>query len=108
MGRGNRAPLEDFRDALWESKGSDLLLTAGVPPLLRVDGQLQRMADQPLLAPEDTERLFLGMLTRRQSEDFAVRKEIDFSFTWRDQARFRVNGFRQRGSVAVALRMIPY
>jgi twitching motility protein PilT len=108
MGLGNRAALEEFLDALWESKGSDLLLTAGVPPLLRIDGLLRRMPDQPLLAPEDTERLFLGMLSRRQAEDFALRKEIDFSFTWRDQARFRVNGFRQRGSVAIALRMIPY
>jgi twitching motility protein PilT len=108
MGLGNRAALEEFLDALWESKGSDLLLTAGVPPLLRIDGLLRRMPEQPLLAPEDTERLFLGMLSRRQAEDFALRKEIDFSFTWRDQARFRVNGFRQRGSVAIALRMIPY
>jgi twitching motility protein PilT len=108
MSLGNRAPLEDFLDALWERKGSDLLLTAGVPPLLRVDGEMLRMADQPALAPEDTERLFLGMLSRRQTDDFAAHKEIDFSFTWRNQARFRVNGFRQRGSVAVALRMIPY
>ncbi|MDQ1463411.1 MAG: twitching motility protein PilT [Actinomycetota bacterium] len=108
MGMGNRAPLEDFLVALWEHKGSDLLLTAGVPPLLRVDGDLRQMPDQPALSPEDTERLFLGMLTRRQTEEFAARKEIDFSFTWRDQARFRANGFRQRGSVAAALRMIPY
>jgi twitching motility protein PilT len=108
MSLGNRASLEEFLEALWERKGSDLLLTAGVPPLLRVDGEMRRMADQPALAPEDTERLFLGMLSRRQTDDFAAHKEIDFSFTWRDQARFRVNGFRQRGSVAVALRMIPY
>jgi twitching motility protein PilT len=108
MSLGNRAPLEVFLDALWESKGSDLLITAGVPPLLRIDGELTRMTDQPPLSPDDTHRLFVGLLTRRQADDFTSRKEIDFSFTWRDQARFRVNGFMQRGSVAIALRMIPY
>jgi twitching motility protein PilT len=84
------------------------LLTAGSPPLLRIDGALERMTGRPSLTADDTEELLLSMLSERQAADFTDRHEVDLSFGWRDLARFRVNGFRQRGSVAVALRLIPY
>ena len=100
--------MESLMLALWDCKGSDLLITPGSAPILRLDGDLVRLDDQPHLTPADTERLLESILTGRQLEEFRARKELDFSFSWRDQARFRVNAFRQRGSVAIALRMIPY
>lgn len=107
-GTAGTASMESLLAALWDSKGSDLLITPGSAPILRVDGDLVRLPELPLLQPADTDLLLRSLLTGRQLEEFAARKELDFSFSWRDQARFRVNAFRQRGSVAIALRMIPY
>lgn len=103
-----RAALDQLLEALWLRRGSDLLLTAGASPLLRIDGALERTPDWAPLTPADTEAMLMTLLSARQAADFAVRNEVDLSFSWRDQARFRANGFRQRGSVAVALRLIPY
>ena len=100
--------MESLLLALWDRKGSDLLITPGSAPILRVDGDLIRVPELPALMPADTETLLQSILTGRQLEEFQTHKELDFSFSWRDQARFRVNAFRQRGSVAIALRMIPY
>jgi twitching motility protein PilT len=107
---GTAAPpsVEQLLDALWTAKGSDLLLTPGSPPWLRVDGQLERLAGLDVLTAADTEAMLLSLLDEAQRADFGRRREIDFSFPWRDRARFRVNGFRQRGSVAVAVRLIPF
>ena len=107
-GSGHGETLDRLLEALWLRRGSDLLLTAGSCPLLRIDGALERATDWPSLTPGDTEAMLLSLLSERQAGDFAVRNEVDLSFSWRDQARFRANGFRQRGSVAVALRLIPY
>jgi len=103
-----RAALDELLEALWARQGSDLLLTPAAPPLLRIDGALERMPGQAALSPADTEAMLLSLLSDRQAADFGDRNEIDLSFSWRDRARFRANGFRQRGSVAVALRLIPY
>lgn len=113
MGEGDRlavqrAALDQLLESLWARKGSDLLLTPGVAPLLRIDGALERMPDWAALTPADTETMLLSLLSERQIADFARTNEVDLSFSWRDKARFRANGFRQRGSVAVALRLIPY
>ena len=100
--------MERLLEAIWDRRGSDLLITPGTPPIVRTDGELHRMEGYDVLTHTDTERLFATLLNDRQAEQFAIQREIDFSFSWRDRARFRVNGFRQRGSVAVALRLIPY
>ena len=103
-----RAALDQLLESLWLRQGSDLLLTAGASPLLRIDGALERTPDWAPLTPAETEAMLMTLLSARQAADFALRNEVDLSFSWRDQARFRANGFRQRGSVAVALRLIPY
>ena len=90
--------LDDLLAALWAARGSDLLLTAGVPPLLRVDGELRPLAGQDALTPDDTERLLHDMLSRATGRRLRRPKRVDFSFSWRDHARLRVNGFRQRGA----------
>jgi twitching motility protein PilT len=100
--------MESLLLALWEAKGSDLLITPGSQPILRLDGNLRRLEDHAALTPSDTELLLHSLLSVRQLEEFTARKELDFSFSWQDQARFRVNAFHQRGSVAISLRMIPY
>jgi twitching motility protein PilT len=101
-------PVDTWLESLWDAKGTDLLLTAGAYPLIRVDGDL-RPADETgrRLAPEDTEAALHELLTDRQLETFAEGHELDFSFSWRGHARIRGNVFRQRGAVAIALRMIP-
>src|SRR5215213_8175983 len=92
---------------LWQAGGSDLLLTAGAAPLLRVNGGLHPAEGRALLTPEDTERLALSLLNDKQRAEYATGAEIDFSFSWRDTGRVRGNAFRQKGAVAVALRIIP-
>ena len=93
--------------ALWECQGSDLLLTAGSPPLIRVDGDMHALTGYPPLTGTHTAALARSLLSARQWEEFRQGSDIDFSFSWEDRARMRGNAFRQRGEVAIALRMIP-
>src|SRR3954451_1757467 len=109
MASGGKATTVDaLLEALWDAKGTDLLLTVGAYPLIRVDGALRPVegAERPL-GSDDTAAALRELLSDRQLEAFAETHELDFSFSWRDNARIRGNAFRQRGNVAVALRMIP-
>src|SRR3954454_13165730 len=108
MAAGRKPSVDTLLEALWDAKGTDLLLTAGARPLIRVDGDLRPAEghDDPL-SPEDTKAAAHELLSDRQREAFAEGHELDFSFSWRGHARIRGNAFRQRGAVAVALRMIP-
>jgi twitching motility protein PilT len=94
-------------EALWAERGTDLLITAGMPPQIRVSGALQPLAYQPILTGTDTETLLTQLLTPAQAEARGNAYEYDFSFSWRNTARIRGNAFRQRGDTAIALRMIP-
>jgi twitching motility protein PilT len=93
-------------DALWQARGSDLLLTAGIPPQIRIDGHLRPVSGQSVLTAADTEKLLAELLTEEQMAGWATASEYDFSFSWRDTARIRGNAYRQRGATAIALRMI--
>lgn len=93
---------------LWELRGSDILLTSEVPPLLRVDGAMRPADGATVLHPKDLERIILSVLPAEIAESFRVEKDADFSFSWGDLARFRGNVFIQRGSMAMALRLIPF
>jgi twitching motility protein PilT len=92
---------------LWEAGGTDLLLTVGRPPLLRVDGELVPVPDHEPLGRMDTDSLLEELLVPEQRTAWAAAHEYDFSFSWQDRARVRGNAFTQRGVTAVALRMIP-
>ena len=94
---------------LWELSATDLLLTVGAPPMMRRDGQLQPFnGDLPLTA-KDTAALLDSILKSVGREPFTDDiRELDFSFTYQDKARIRGNAYRQRGNVAVALRLIPH
>jgi twitching motility protein PilT len=102
------AAVDALLGELWDRGGSDLLLIAGAPPLVRVDGLLTRLPDVASLRPVDTERYLAALLDPKQAAEFARRRELDFSFNWRDQARLRASAYTQRGSIAVALRLIRY
>ena len=85
---------------------SDLHLTCGSPPHLRIDGHLIPLRSSPL-TPEDTKRLCYSFLTDKQRAKFEREQELDLSFGVKGLCRFRVNLFCQRGTVAGAFRMIP-
>jgi twitching motility protein PilT len=86
---------------------SDLHLLAGVPPVLRINGVLLPIPHAPVLSAADTERLIKSVLTSEQIERVTVNKEIDFSLSFSQQARFRVNCYYQKDTLAAAFRMIP-
>ena len=89
-----------------ERRGSDLLFAPGVPPTARIEGELRHLAREPLSA-DDTASLARALAGRRW-EELQSRRELDFSFTFAETARVRANLFFQRGTLAGALRFIPY
>jgi twitching motility protein PilT len=89
-----------------ELQGSDLHLSIGSPPQVRVHGELQRL-DYPDLTPTDTKSLSYAVLTDAQKKRFEEQLELDFSFGIRGVARFRCNMFNQRGAVGAVYRQIP-
>jgi twitching motility protein PilT len=102
------AEIEPFLWQLWEAKGTDLLFTVGIPPMLRVDGEMRPAEGSPPLEAEDTERIVTSLLPPKVAEDFLQEKDADFSFGWEDRARFRANAFVQRGAMGLSLRLIPF
>ena len=103
----NTALIDSYLQTLWDREGTDVLIVAGAPPLMRLDGEIVPLDERPL-RPEDTGRLVRGVLAGELWDDFQHDREIDFSFNWEGQARFRGNAYHQRGSVALSLRLIPY
>ena len=85
---------------------SDLIISAGAPPVLRVDGVLVRIEADPL-TPGETRDMVYSFLSSEQRQRFEKTRELDFSMVLCDRHRFRVNVYYQRGSVAAALRPIP-
>jgi twitching motility protein PilT len=104
---GKSLAIESYLHVLLEQGASDLILTAGAPPTMRKDGILVPIAAEAL-RPDQTELLTRELLTPERWAAFQGQGDLDFSFNWQGRARFRINAFRQRGSVAMALRLIPY
>src|SRR3954451_20435861 len=94
---------------LWELNATDLLLTVGAPPLMRRDGHLEPFDGDLPLTGKDTQAMVDSILNSAGREPFTEDlHELDFSFSYQDKARIRGNAYRQRGNVAVALRLIPH
>jgi len=91
---------------LVEREGSDLHLTAGAPPRIRVDGRLVDVAERPL-TPEESRKMTYSLLKEEQVARFERDLELDLSFGVDHLGRFRMNVFQQRGSVGCVLRLIP-
>ena len=88
------------------SKASDLHLSAGLPPIIRSHGELQRL-EQPALSDEAVQRMIQAVMNSAQRAQFAEQLECDFSFEIPELSRFRVNAFQQRCGASAALRVIP-
>jgi twitching motility protein PilT len=98
--------LTELLKATRDRGGSDLHLSAGAPPTIRVDGDL-RWLDLPVLRADDTHALAVGALTESQRRTFDTGAEVDLAITMDDVGRCRCNVFRQKGSVGAVFRLIP-
>ena len=95
-------------ETMLAKQASDLILTAGQPPMLRVVNDLKPIDGRPRLASEDVKRMAYGLLTQEQQKIFEQTLEMDSSCGLEDVARFRVNVFYQQGALGMAIRMLPY
>jgi twitching motility protein PilT len=99
--------IQELLSKMVETGSSDLHITAGKPPLLRLHGDLKPLLLDPL-SPEDCLRLAYGIMNEAQRKNFEQKKEFDFSFGIANLARFRANVYLQRGCVSLAIRLIPF
>ncbi len=99
--------LRELLEIMVKRNASDLHITVGTPPMLRVDGKLVKI-DQDILSPEDTKKLAYSVMNDKQRHKFEENSELDLSFGVEQLSRFRCNIFMQRGNVAMALRQIPH
>lgn len=99
--------LHELLKSMIEKKASDLHITTGTPPQLRIDGDLIAV-DMPPLGAAETKRLCYSILTDAQKYKFEEENELDLSFGIKGLSRFRANIFMQRGAVAAAIRTIPF
>ncbi len=98
--------IDDLLRLACEMGASDIHLTVGLPPMVRCDGRLVP-TDYVELDQRDTQRLIYDILTNDQIQWFEKTRELDFSYGVKNAGRFRVNVYKQRGSVGVAMRAIP-
>lgn len=98
--------IEKLMDQVMEMDASDLHLTVGIPPTLRIHGKLEHI-DHPVLTPEDIEALIFEILSDSQRRRLESDKELDMSYAYGEKCRFRINVYWQRGNLAAALRLIP-
>ena len=98
-------PIDELLSEMMARNASDLHIKAGSPPVIRVDGELL-LLDEPPLTPEDTKDVAASIMTDKQIRRFSEHNEIDFAYSAANLGRFRVNVFRQRGSISVAMRQV--
>jgi twitching motility protein PilT len=91
-----------------ERDASDLHITAGERPKMRIDGEIQSSNLEFVMTPKDTLQLAYSVLTENQKKRFEMEDELDFSFGIQNLARFRGNCFKQRGCVSMVIRQIPF
>lgn len=106
--------MEDYRKFLnrvleitIKEQASDLHISPGQPPILRIFGGLFPLVKEKIITPEDSKNLAFLMMKESQKERFLKERDLDFSFDFGGRARFRVNVFFQMGKVSIALRLIP-
>jgi twitching motility protein PilT len=98
--------IDAWLELVWHEKGSDLLLSTGSPPRIRVDGALIQLSE-PILTSAAIEEVIGILLPSSLKTEYEERMDADFSFSWGDRARIRANAYNQRDGAALALRMIP-
>ncbi len=101
------AGIEELLEIMVQRGGSDLHVTAGAPPKVRIDGSLVS-TEHEVLTPEQTKKLAYSVLTAAQITKYEANLELDISFGIDGLGRFRTNVFQQRGAVGAVFRIIPY
>jgi twitching motility protein PilT len=100
--------IDELLGNIEELHASDMHLSAGAPPLVRINGVLGPLEDAPVMTPEDTQQLLYRILSTEQQKRLEVERQIDLSYAISGVGRFRVNVFFQRDTVGAAFRLIPY
>jgi twitching motility protein PilT len=100
--------LEELLDLVVSQGGSDLHLFAGGSPVIRVASSLIPLEKYPAFTAEETEEILKSLVPPERWEAFNREQAIDLSYAHRSDARFRINGYRVQGTVALALRLIPH
>ena len=103
---GGNVQIDKLLTAAVKNGVSDIHITAGLPPVFRIDGHMKPQATKVLTA-DDTNGLMKAITPERCQAELAEKGGCDFGFAFKDLARFRVSVFKQRGSVAMVLRQIP-
>ena len=99
--------LNDLLKITFEKKASDLHVKVGVPPILRIDGKLTPIETEKRLTQEDAIAIATGIMNPVQKAKFNEKNELDMAYAVPGLGRFRVNVFKQRGSVGMVFRMVP-
>jgi twitching motility protein PilT len=107
-GDENDIQLNDLLMHVLDTGASDLHLTSGARPSVRLNGELKQMEDEPVLTPPVIQRVLYAALTQKQREKFEENLELDFAYSVPGRARFRVNIYRQRDALGAAFRIIPF
>ncbi len=105
---GQEVSVTELLEAVIEINASDLIITAGTPPVIRLHGDLRRLSEFPILTPRVLQNMIYAILPQRHREKLEQDLELDMSYALPGKARFRVNVYWQRDSLAAAFRLIPY
>jgi twitching motility protein PilT len=103
-----QVPVPELLARLLDLNGSDLHLTAGTPPTVRIHGELERLEDYPPMSPRSLQGMIYAILPQKLRERFEQELELDMSYSLPGRARFRVNVFMQRDAVGAVFRVIPF
>ncbi|MEX1264025.1 MAG: type IV pilus twitching motility protein PilT [Actinomycetota bacterium] len=103
-----QVPIPELLGKLLDHEGSDLHLTAGAPPVVRVNGELERIEGYPALSPRALQGMIYAILPQKLRERFEQELELDMSYSLPGRARFRVNVYMQRDAIGAAFRVIPF
>ena len=99
--------IDQLLEQVVAQNASDLHVTAGTAPILRLKGQLCRMEGYPILSPEDTRQLLYRVMSTEQQKQLEIDRQVDMAHSIPGLARFRVNVYYQRGALGAAFRLIP-
>jgi len=99
--------IQELLTKLIETRGSDLHLSTGAPPLFRIHGSMSILFKE-VLSSEECQKICYSVMTEVQQRDFEKKKELDFSFGMASLGRFRANVYQQKGAVSAAIRHIPF
>ncbi len=99
--------LEELLETAIDEDASDLHISVDHHPIIRVNGRLISLTRKPKITSHDSREISIEMMTKSQREKFMNNYDVDFSYNYKNKARFRVNVFFQRGNISLAMRLIP-